>query len=104
MLRVLGGVWKRVAELAALDPPFEPYLEAREAIKAQLEDLAMFLRRYADSLDVSPARLQQIEERLALLERLKRKYGPTLDDVIAAARRRWPELEVPELDGERAGC
>ena len=52
-------------------------------IKSQLEDLAGFLRKYADSIDASPARLQQVEERLALLERLKRKHGPTLADVIA---------------------
>src|SRR5206468_2052513 len=79
----LGGVWKRVGELASLDPQFRPYVEAREAIKAQLEDLAAFLRHYADSIDASPARLQQVEERLALLERLKRKYGPTLEQVVA---------------------
>ncbi len=83
MLADLGGVWRRVAELAALDPTFEPYLEARDGIKSQLEDLALFLRRYADGIEASPARLQQVEDRLALLERLKRKYGPTLRDVIA---------------------
>ena len=55
----------------------------------------MFLRRYADGIEASPARLQQIEERLALLERLKRKHGPTLADVIAkrdALRRELAEL------------
>ena len=74
----LGGVWKRVGELAAIDPQFAPYLDARDGIKSQLEDLAFFLRSYADGVDASPARLQQVEDRLALLERLKRKYGPTL--------------------------
>ena len=54
------------------------YVEARDGIKGQLEDLAFFLRSYADSVDASPARLQEVEDRLALLERLKRKYGPTL--------------------------
>ena len=82
ILAGLGGVWRRVSELAAMDPRFQPYLEAREAIKSQLEDLALFLRRYADTLETSPARLQQVEERLALLERLKRKYGPTLAEAI----------------------
>ena len=83
VLAGLGGVWRRVAELAELDPQFKPYLEARDGIKSQLEDLAGFLRKYADSIEASPARLQQVEERLALLERLKRKYGPSLADVIA---------------------
>src|SRR5579864_1208477 len=64
VLAQLGGVWRRVADLAALDPGFRPYLDARDGIKAQLEDLALFLRRYAESIDASPARLQQVEERL----------------------------------------
>ena len=83
ILAGLGGVWRRVADLAALDPQFRPYLDAKDGIKSQLEDLAHFLRRYADSIEASPARLQQVEDRLALLDRLKRKYGPTLDGAIA---------------------
>src|SRR5438067_4086306 len=96
ILAGLGTVWRKVADLAALDPRFEPYLEARDGIKSQLEDLALFLRRYADGIEASPARLQQVEERLALLERLKRKHGPTLADVIAkrdALKRDVADLE-----------
>src|SRR2546426_12396456 len=91
-----GNVWRRVAELADLDPQFQPYLDAREGIKAQLEDLALFLRRYAEGIEASPARLQEVEERLALLERLKRKYGPTLADVIS--RHRALQLERSDLE------
>jgi DNA repair protein RecN (Recombination protein N) len=83
VLASLGAVWRRVSELADLDPAFGPYLDARDGIKSQLEDLAMFLRRYADGIEASPARLQHVEERLAVLERLKRRHGPTLADVIA---------------------
>jgi DNA repair protein RecN (Recombination protein N) len=96
VLAGLGGVWRRVAELAELDALFKPYLDARDSIKSQLEDLALCLRRYADSIDASPAQLQHIEERLALLERLKRKHGPSLGDVIAkheALRRERSDLE-----------
>jgi len=96
ILAGLGQVWRHVAELAGLDPKFQPYVNARDGIKAQLEDLAFFLRRYADGIEASPARLQQVEERLALLDRLKRKYGPSLDDVIArrdALRRELDELQ-----------
>ena len=97
ILAGLGGVWRRVAELADLDPQFKPHMEARDSIKSQLEDLAGFLRKYADDIEVSPARLQQAEERLALLERLKRKYGPTLADVIA--RRDALKRELSDLSG-----
>jgi DNA repair protein RecN (Recombination protein N) len=83
VLAALGVIWRRVSELADLDPAFKPYLEARDGVKSQLEDLATFLRRYADGIEASPARLQQVEERLALLERLKRRHGPALADVIA---------------------
>jgi DNA repair protein RecN (Recombination protein N) len=83
ILARLGTAFRRVEELATLDPQFRPYLECHDSVKAQLEDLAISLRRYRESIDASPQRLQETEERLALLERLKRKYGPTLGDVIA---------------------
>jgi DNA repair protein RecN (Recombination protein N) len=86
VLAGLSGVWKRVGELATLDAQFSGYIEARDGIKSQLEDLADFLRKYADGIDASPARLQQVEDRLASLDRLKRKYGPTLDEVIEKGR------------------
>ncbi len=108
ILAGLGNVWRRVAELASLDPQFQPFIDAREGIKSQLEDLALFMRRYSDSIEASPARLQQVEERLALLERLKRKHGPTLADVVAkrdALRNEVAELEsgderIQELERE----
>ena len=111
ILAGLGHVWRRVAELAALDPQFQPYLDARDGIKSQLEDLALFLRRYADGIEASPARLQQIEDRLALLDRLKRKYGPSLGDVVArrdALRRELDDLQqgddrIAQLEREHRG-
>jgi DNA repair protein RecN (Recombination protein N) len=101
-LATLGGVWKRVAELASIDQQFASYVEARDGIKGQLEDLAFFLRSYADTVDASPARLQQVEDRLALLERLKRKYGPTLDEVIGRGRALAHERDLLTGAGERA--
>ncbi len=101
VLTNLTGVWRRVGELAVMDPQFVPYLDARDAIKSQLEELARFLRRYADSVEASPARLEQVEERMALLERLKRKYGPTLHDVIAKREALRAEATELEVAGER---
>jgi DNA repair protein RecN (Recombination protein N) len=86
-LPALATVWKRVADLAAIDPRFAPHLDSRDAVKSQLEDLAFFLRSYAGDIDASPDRLQEVEDRLALLERLKKKHGPALGDVIAKADR-----------------
>src|SRR5512140_2373 len=58
-LASLGQVWRRVGELAALDARFAPFVEARDGVKSQLEDLATFLRGYAASIDASPAKLQE---------------------------------------------
>jgi len=80
----LSIVWKRVAELAEVDPMFKMHLESREAIKSQLEELAFALRAYGEGIDASPRKLQEVEDRLALLERLKKKYGPSLAEVIAS--------------------
>ena len=102
VLASLGTVWKRVGELAAIEPQFAPYAEARDSIKSQLEDLAYFLRRYADGVDASPARLQEVEDRLATLERLKRKYGPTLADVIDRGDQLARERSLLSGDGDRA--
>jgi DNA repair protein RecN (Recombination protein N) len=112
LLAGLGAVWRRVGELADIEPKFRPYLDARDGIKSQLEDLARFLRKYADGIEASPARLQQVEERLALLERLKRKHGPSLADVIArhqALKRERGDLEagderIAELEREAAAA
>lgn len=101
ILAALGGVWRRVADLAALDPKARPYLDARDGIKSQLEDLALFLRGYANGIEASPERLQQIENRLATLERLKRKHGPTLADAIAHRDRLRSELAGLQQSDER---
>jgi len=101
-LPALAIVWKKVGELAALDPKFTTYVEAREQVKSQLEDLAFFLRSYAQDIDASPARLQEIEDRLASLERLKKKHGASLADVIARAEALRGELHDLEHATERA--
>jgi DNA repair protein RecN (Recombination protein N) len=103
-LRALAATWKRVGELASLDARFSPYLDARDAVKSQLEDLAYFLRSYSENIDASPARLQEIEDRLALLERLKKKHGPALADVIAKADALRRELHDITHATERAAA
>jgi DNA repair protein RecN (Recombination protein N) len=97
----LGTVWKRVGELAEIDPVFQPFLDARDAIKSQLEELAYALRSYGENIDASPARLQEVEDRLALLERLKRKYGPTLEQVMAARAALSRQLDSLQHADER---
>jgi len=101
-LSTLAIVWKKVGELAAVDPKFTTYVDVREQVKSQLEDLAFFLRSYSQDIDASPARLQEIEDRLALVERLKKKHGPTLAAVIEKQASLRQELHDIEHATERA--
>ena len=98
----LAGVWKRLADLADLDARFGPYLAQRDEIKLRLEDLAFFLQSYAADIEASPERLQVVEDRLAALERLKRKYGPALSDVRARQAALREELSALDASAERA--
>ena len=100
----LKGVWKRVAELAAVDRRAAPFMDARAAVDAQLQDLAFFLRDYASHIDASPQRLQAVDDRLAVLDRLKRKYGPALDDVLAHAGSCATDLEALQSADQRAAA
>ena len=74
---------KHIEELTRFDEKFRQSLPELESARITLEDIGQALRDYAEGIEASPARLAEVEERLALLDRLKRKYGPTLDDVIA---------------------
>lgn len=99
-LSALAAVWKRVSELRELDPRFGPYAEGREAVEAQLGDLAAFLREYGTHIESAPERLQDLEDRLAAIERLKRKYGPTLADVLDRRARCAQELAALDSSAE----
>ncbi len=103
VLAGLAAVWKRVGELATIDPQFVVHLEGRDAIKASLDDLSQALRRYADSIEASPARLQEVEDRLSTIGRLKRKYGPTLDEVLARGVALEEERVLLADTGDQAG-
>lgn len=100
-LAQLTAVWKRVDELGQIDPAFAPYAEAVPLVRAHLDDLAFFLRDYLARLEASPERLQAVEDRLAALERLKRKYGPTLADVLTRRERAAQELDTLQHGTER---
>ena len=78
----LRAAHKQVEELARYEPKFQEALAALDSARISVEDVGATLRDYAGGIQASPEHLAQVEDRLALLDRLKRKYGPTLDDVI----------------------
>ncbi|MCL2659338.1 MAG: DNA repair protein RecN [Acidobacteriaceae bacterium] len=79
----VGGALKHLEELARYEPRFAEPAQQLAAAKAIVEDVDQAVREFADSLHASPGRLEEIEDRLAVLDRLKRKYGQTLAEVIA---------------------
>jgi DNA repair protein RecN (Recombination protein N) len=79
----LRGALKLVEELARYDSKFQEAAQQLASTLAVVEDVGATVRDYAEGIQASPDRLAEIEDRLAALDRLKRKYGPTVADVIA---------------------
>jgi DNA repair protein RecN (Recombination protein N) len=92
---------RRVEELSAYESRFRQHLEAIEGARALLEDLAFSLRDFADKLEFSPARLDSIEDRLAELSRLKRKYGGSIESALEHLARSQDRLRQIERSDER---
>jgi DNA repair protein RecN (Recombination protein N) len=98
-LRALAGPFK---DIAAIDTELLADRERFEAAAAELADLAHRLRDYRDRLDFDPERLDKIEERLDLLHRLMKKYGDSVEEVVARGREAERQLhEVENLDADR---
>jgi DNA repair protein RecN (Recombination protein N) len=79
----LRAAQKQIEELARYEPKFQEALTALETARISVEDVGATVRDYAGGIHASPEHLAEVEDRLALLDRLKRKYGPALEDVIA---------------------
>ncbi len=92
---------RALSGLARLDPSTAPLGEAAETVSYQLEDLAELLRDYRDRIEFNPRRLNQVEDRLALIHSLQRKYGDSIEDVLVFAERARRELETIEHSEER---
>src|SRR6266853_1008978 len=78
----LRAAQKQIEELSRYEPKFQDALAAVETARISVADIGASLRDYAGGIQASPEHLAEVEDRLALLDRLKRKYGPTLDEAI----------------------
>ncbi len=79
----LRAALRNVEELARYDARFNEAAQQLASARATLSDVSASLRDYAEGINASPERLAELEDRLALLDRLKRKYGKTVAEVIA---------------------
>jgi DNA repair protein RecN (Recombination protein N) len=92
----LRAARKQVEELARYEPKFQEALAALESALISVEDVGATVRDYAGGIHASPEHLAEVEDRLAAIDRLKRKYGPTFEDVIgfgADVTRKLSEME-----------
>jgi DNA repair protein RecN (Recombination protein N) len=79
----LRAALRNVEELARYDARFTDAAQQIASVRATVGDVASTLRDYAEGIDASPERLADIEDRLALIDRLKRKYGQSVAEVVA---------------------
>jgi DNA repair protein RecN (Recombination protein N) len=106
-----GAVCEQLEALAAslenlnnVDPALAPLAESVRSSLYSLEDVALQLRDHAQKVSFEPGRQNEVEERLARLASLKRKYAPTIDEMLALHQRIDQELaELTDLDATRAG-
>ena len=96
----LNEVGKVLRDLERVDPVAKKFSDTLLRGLAEIEELASGLSRYAEDLDLEPASLAELEERVSLFETLKRKYGATLVEVIAFGEAAAERLRKIESRGE----
>jgi len=92
---------RRIDELSNYESSFREYVDGIETARALLEELAFSLRDFTEKLEFSPARLEKIENRLAELSRLKRKYGGSVETALEHLARSQDRLHQIERSDER---
>ena len=101
LLAQAGELGRSLQALQRIDASAQSLLLSHEQAAAAWRELQSGLRRYAEAIDLDPARLHQLEERLNLINSLKRKYGGSLEAVIAfgaEAGRKLQQLEQREAE------
>jgi len=88
-------------EMAAIDPSLSQPLKALESTLIQLEEIALVLRDYSRRVEINPMRLDEVENRLEEIDRLKRKYGPTVEKVFSFKERIDEALKSFTSDEEK---
>jgi DNA repair protein RecN (Recombination protein N) len=98
---LLGLVVRNLTSLEKMDPSLAERRRVAEEVSYQLEDLTQSLRAYRDQIEYDPVRLRQVEERLDLIHSLKRKYGDSIEEILAFGQQAQRELEAITHSEER---
>jgi DNA repair protein RecN (Recombination protein N) len=103
LLTQAGVMGRTLQELQRVDSSAAALVESHEQAVSVLQELQNELRQYADKVEVDPARLQELEERLNLIHSLKRKYGGNIAEVIAFGEEALRKLQnLEQRDAELA--
>lgn len=94
VIQRLKAVEQSLARISEYDPEVAGALDSVRNSLYALEDSASFLRGYESNINFSPERINQVEERLALIASLKKKYGDTIEDILAYAEKARRELDT----------
>jgi DNA repair protein RecN (Recombination protein N) len=97
----IAQAMRALSHLERYDKQFEEYGKSLGEANAILEEVARTLRDYRESIEFNPQRLQKVEDRLEQLKKLKRKYGESIDAVIAFGEQAMHELDQIEHGSER---
>ncbi len=97
----IGIILKKLDELARIDETASDIAAAIVPAKTALDDATRALARYIDHLEADPGRLDQVEERLAAIEKLKRKYGASIEEVLSFMEEAVRGLAAAETSSDR---
>lgn len=101
VMDLMGLVVDSMNDLAALDDALGETREQIEDIFYQLQDMGRSMRTYRDDVEYDPEGLERVQERLELIRSLKRKYGDSIEEILAFAEKAWEELETVTHSEER---
>jgi DNA repair protein RecN (Recombination protein N) len=104
ILPQLAETQRLLRDLEKIDPEKATLAEAHAACVLELSEISRVLGQYAEQLDLDPAQLATLEERVTLFETLKRKYGGSIAEVIAFSERaaeRMRKIEGRDAELER---
>jgi len=99
---VIGAAESELGAVETIDPALDAIAQQVRAVTVELDDAASALRSYLDGVEAEPGRLEELEERLAALDRLKRKHGGSIEAVLEHAERCSSEIERLENAEELA--
>jgi DNA repair protein RecN (Recombination protein N) len=90
-----------LGKLSHIDDELEEYFESADTLTQQVQELAIVLQDYGEALEYNPGRLDEVEERLETINRLRKRYGATIEAVLEHADKARVELNTLENSEER---